>query len=552
MGCCFWGSASVFNTEPSRTEGGKGCCLGLYNFRKTVAASPRRTTTTAEASKTSLLRRGRWVTSGSWLSGIAFPTVSPLERENQDSGSPSLGRGFALDWSLEFPGVSNKLSRRELITQLAGAGLAIPFCGSQILATDPSPADRPVCTATPPVLTSLKPEDDAFLEELEQANFCYFMEQVNPETGLVKDRATAFEPENNVVASIAATGFGLTALCIGSQRNYISLPDARTRVHNALRFLARKVPHHRGFFYHFADMNTGERLWDSEVSSVDTAILLCGILTCHAHFLNPAVRSLAREIFNRVEWTWLSQDTPLLPHGWLPETGFLPYRWDYYSELMMMYLLGLGSSRYPLPAEAWKAWNRQTFEYRRLRYIGSFAPLFVHQYSQAWFDFRGKRDAYADYFQNSVVATEVHRLWCLELGRRFSDYTDDLWGITASDSENGYVAWGGPPHLGPIDGTVVPSAAAGSLPFLTEPVMRVLRTIRTRYPRTWCQYGFVNAFNPLKNWYDNFVIGIDTGITLLMAENARTGFVWKTFMKNAEAQRGMQRAGFTAYTPSST
>jgi len=275
-------------------------------------------------------------------------------------------------------------------------------------------------------------------------------------------------------------------------------------------------------------------------------------VVCHGHFPNPEVRSLAREIFNRVEWTWLSQDTPLLPHGWHPETGFLPYRWDYYSELMMMYLLGLGSSRYPLPAEAWKAWKRQTFEYRRLRYIGSFAPLFVHQYSQAWFDFRGKRDAYADYFQNSVVATEVHRLWCLELGRRFSDYTDDLWGITASDSENGYVAWGGPPHLGPIDGTVVPSAAAGSLPFLTEPVMRVLRTIRTRYPRAWCQYGFVNAFNPLKNWYDNFVIGIDTGITLLMAENARTGFVWKTFMKNAEAQRGMQRAGFTAYTPSST
>lgn len=448
--------------------------------------------------------------------------------------------------------MSNKLSRRELIRQLAGAGLAIPFCGSQIFATEISPEDRPACTTPPPVLTSLKPEDDVFLEGLEQANFCYFMEQVNPETGLVKDRANAFQPENNVVASVAATGFGLTALCIGSQRNYISLRDARTRVQNALRFLARKVPHHRGFFYHFADMNTGERLWDSEVSSVDTAILLCGILTCHAHFMNSEIRSLAREIFNRVEWTWLSEDTPLLPHGWLPETGFLPYRWDYYSELMMMYLLGLGSSRYPLPAETWKAWKRQTFEYRGLQYVGSFAPLFVHQYSQAWFDFRGKRDAYADYFQNSVVATDVHRLFCLELGRRFSDYSDDLWGITASDSENGYVAWGGPPQRGPIDGTVVPSAAAGSLPFLTQPVMRVLRAIRTRYPGAWCQYGFVDAFNPLKNWYDNFVIGIDAGITLLMAENARTGFVWKTFMKNAEAQRGMQRAEFTAYTPSST
>jgi len=215
----------------------------------------------------------------------------------------------------------------------------------------------------------------------------------------------------------------------------------------------------------------------------------------------------------------------------------------------MMYLLGMGSSAHPLPPTTWSAWKRLTFEYDGLRYIGSFAPLFVHQYSQAWFDFRNKRDKYADYFLNSVTATEVHRRFCVELGKQFPDYTEDLWGISASDSEHGYVAWGGPPAMGPIDGTVVPSAAGGSLPFLPIETLRVLKTIRSRYPSAWTKYGFINAFNPLKNWYTSDVIGIDTGIILVMAENLRSGFIWETFMKTAEAQRGMQRAGFQKYTP---
>ncbi len=142
------------------------------------------------------------------------------------------------------------------------------------------------------------------------------------------------------------------------------------------------------------------------------------------------------------------------------------------------------------------------------------------------------------------IATDVHRRFCLELSKQFPDYSDDLWGITASDSQKGYVIWGGPPSTGPIDGTVVPSASAGSLPFLPQPVMRVLQNIKSHYGGAWCRYGFVNAFNPLKNWYDTDVIGIDTGITMIMAENARTGFVWETFMKNQEAKRGMERAGF--------
>jgi hypothetical protein len=168
-----------------------------------------------------------------------------------------------------------------------------------------------------------------------------------------------------------------------------------------------------------------------------------------------------------------------------------------------------------------------SFEYDEFRYIGAFAPLFVHQYSQAWFDFRGKRDRYADYFENSIVATEVHRRFCLELAKQFPDYSPNLWGITASDSAHGYVAWGGPPAVGPIDGTVLPSAAGGSLPFLPQECLRVLRTMKDVYGAgAWSRYEFVNAFNPLRKWYDADVIGIDTGITMVMAENARTGLIW--------------------------
>jgi hypothetical protein len=350
--------------------------------------------------------------------------------------------------------------------------------------------------------------------------------------------------DTSLAASIASTGFGLTAVCIGEKRGFVNRAEARSRVVQALSFLWHKLPTHRGFFYHFANINTGERIWDSEVSSVDTAMLLCGILTCRQHFEDQTISELAHAIFDRVDWTWLSEDTSLLSHGWTPEFGFIPSRWDLYSELMMMYLLGMGSSSHPLSSDAWFAWKRTIFEYDGLRFVGSFAPLFVHQYSQAWFDFRGKRDRFANYFQNSTIATDVHRRFCIGLNEQFVDYTNALWGITASDSDKGYVAWGGPPAMGPIDGTIVPAATGGSLPFLPNATMRVLRTIHDHYPKAWCRYGFVDAFNPLTDWYDSDVIGIDTGITMLMAENARTGFIWDTFMKNPEARRGMDIAGF--------
>jgi len=446
--------------------------------------------------------------------------------------------------------VGRGLSRRQLLKRGAIACACLPFAESAkpfglTSASVPHPPQKLGIYAFPP-------DDEALLEDVEEAAFLYFWEQTNPKTGISRDRCNVRTSTKNDLGSIASTGFGLTALCIGAMRGYVSHAEAEKRALDALTFLWKKLPNHRGFFYHFADINTGERLWESEVSSIDTSILMCGVLTCREYFYGE-VGELALEIFQRIDWTWLSEDTEVLPHGWTPETGFLPYRWDNYSEMMMMYLMGLGSTTYPLKPETWDAWKRTIFEYDGIRYIGAFAPLFIHQYSQAWFDFRNKRDRYADYFLNSIIATDVHRRFCTDLAGRFPDYSDDLWGITASDSVRGYVAWGGPPATGPIDGTVVPAAAGGSLPFLPEATMRVLRTMRGRYgANSWCRYGFVDAFNPLTNWYDTDVIGIDLGVIMVMAENVRSGFVWDTFMKTPEARKGMERAGFTSYQAPTT
>jgi len=388
-------------------------------------------------------------------------------------------------------------------------------------------------------------EEEAFLEEVQRACFGYFWETVNPATGLVKDRSLATGIDARTTASIAATGFGLTALCIADRRGWADKKEILKRVRNTLRFTGTQLTHEHGFYFHFLDMHTGDRVFHSELSSIDTALFLCGVLTCQAYFEDPEIRTMAAAIYEAADWPWLLQGGKTISMGWKPEGGFLKTRWDSYSELMMIYLLGLGSTAHPLPAETWDAWARTYFEFNGIRYIGAHAPLFVHQFSHAWFDFRGKRDKYADYFTNSVIATKVHKLWCLELAEQFPDYSENLWGVSASDSSRGYTAWGGPPTMGRIDGSIVPCAAGGSLPFLPQETLQVLRTIREKYnDRTWRKYGFVDAFNPLTNWNGPDVVGIDAGITLVMAENARTGFVWEQFMKNEAAKRGMARAGF--------
>jgi hypothetical protein len=386
--------------------------------------------------------------------------------------------------------------------------------------------------------------NDQLMDDIEQAAYRYFWEQADPNTGLVKDRALAAGNDTSTLSSIAATGFGLTGLCIADQRGYGDGAAISARVANALDFLLNAMPNVNGFFYHFVDVSTGARAGTSEVSSIDSAILLCGVLTCREHFSDPQITSMAAQIYERVNWPWMLNGGATFSQGWTPENGFLTTRWDTYSELMMLYLLAIGSTTNPVPPSTWQAWSRPTLTYDGLTYITSNAPLAIHQYSHAWFNFQGRKDAYADYFQNSITATQAHLLFCLSLASQFPDYMDNLWGITSSDSEDGYVEWGGPPKIGPIDGTVVPCATAGSLPFEFAQCIQVLRWIRGTYPAAWQRYGFVDAFNPLTGWYDQDVVGIDVGITMLMAENQRTSFVWDTFMQNPEAANAMSLVGF--------
>ncbi len=391
--------------------------------------------------------------------------------------------------------------------------------------------------------------DDAFLEDLSHRTFRYFLEQSDPKTGLVLDRvrtdgSPADENHRNV-ASIAATGFGLTALCIAAERRWIQPSDARERVRNTLRFFAERALKEHGWFYHWLDVNTGERKWKSEVSSIDTALLIGGALTARQYFHEDAeIVHLATVIYERIEFPWMLNDHPtLLAMGWHPETGFIKSRWDDYSEHPMLYLLAIGSPTHPITPQSWYAWKRNWNHYDGYTYLGK-TPLFTYQYSQAWVDFRHRRELkgeHIDYFENSVKATLAHRLFCIELAKEFPGYGPNMWGISASDSIKGYVAWGGPPRDKAIDGTVVPYAAAGSLMFIPQLALPALRTMRERYgERIYGKYGFVDAFNPNTGWVNRDVIGIDLGITLLSAENARTGNVWRWFMRNPEIPRAME------------
>ena len=394
-------------------------------------------------------------------------------------------------------------------------------------------------------------EDQAFLEDLSQRSFRYFIEQAGAESGLVLDRAqTNGNPSGERIASTAATGFGLTALCIGSKRGWISPAAAREQTLKTLRFLRYKVPHEHGWMPHFIHQSTGERAWKSEYSSIDTALLMAGVLSAKAYFQNdPEITQLASQLYERIDFQWmLNGDPGLLSHGWSPEHGFIPTHWDTYSEHMILQILGLGAPHNPLPASAWRAWQRTSFSYSSYQYLNS-GPLFTHQFSQAWLDLRHVTDSvppHTNFFANSITATYAHKAFNQELAKDFPGYSENIWGITASDSAKGYLAWGGPPREASIDGTVVPCAAAGSLMFTPEISVPALRAMQTRFgAQIYGRYGFSDAFNPNTGWVNPDVIGIDLGITLLSAENLRSGDVWNWFMHNPEVTRAYQRAGLT-------
>jgi hypothetical protein len=285
------------------------------------------------------------------------------------------------------------------------------------------------------------------------------------------------------------------------------------------------------------------------VSTSDSTWLTAGALTARQYFReDPVIGQLAGSIYERVDYRWMLNQSPLfLAHGWTPEAGFLPFHYDRYCQLACMYLLGIASPAHALDPKAWYAWSRDPFRYGRYRYFGR-TLLWTYQYPFAWWDFRGRREGKGEriaWFENSAIATHAHRAFCNELKHEFPGYGPDLWGITSSDGPAAYETWGGPPRTGRIDGSIVPCAAAGSLMFTPDICLRALRAMRagTRYgDRIYQRYGFVDAFNPTTGWYAPDVIGIDVGITLLSAENLRTGNVWKWFMANTETRRAFELA----------
>lgn len=438
------------------------------------------------------------------------------------------------------------MSRRELLKWISQSMLLLPALS---VGCKSSRSSGPKKITTAPPSAPYDGTDDELLDEIERAAFKFFWEQAPSATGQVKDRASATGNDSHVNSSIAATGFGLTGLCIADHRGYGNSGEIKDRVLKTLQFIRSNVQGQNGWFYHFVDMNTGARIDKCELSSIDTCLLLCGVLTCRQYYSKDAtITDLATQIYQAVDFPWMLNGGDALSMGWHPETGFIDSRWNHYCELMMIYLLGIGSPTHPLKPESWNAFSRPKVRFQNYEYISGDPNLFTHQYSHAWFDVRAKKDAYADYFENSETATKAHKAFCISLNSEFPDYAENLWGISASDYAKGYTAWGGPPRSGPLDGTVVPYASAGSLPFVPAECLAVLRNIRNSYgAKAWGRYGFVDSFNPLADWYNGDILGIDQGISMLMAENMRTGFVWKTFMANPEVKSAMDAVGFKPY-----
>ena len=315
---------------------------------------------------------------------------------------------------------TNRVSRRRVMRWMGGtalstlAGIAVPGAMAAVVGRvraqgGTKPAPKPA--------VKLTREDSAFLEDLTRRGCMYFYEQAGPVTGQVLDRAANKVSDgsldrNRSIASIAATGFGLSALCVANERKYFPTAEIKTRVQATLQFHLNKLPHQHGFLFHFSDVHTGEPFGFSEVSSIDTAIFLCGALTCRAYFNDPTITDLATQIYDRVEWPWMLNGGDTFAMGWRPSSGFIHSRWNHYCELMMLYLLAIGSKTHSVSPSAWDAFTRPPMVYEDFEYISGADPLFVHQYSHAWFDFAHKQDAYTNYFENSVTATEAHKAFC--------------------------------------------------------------------------------------------------------------------------------------------
>jgi hypothetical protein len=431
----------------------------------------------------------------------------------------------------------------------------------------------------------------AFLDDVQRRTFNWFWETTNPRNGLVPDRAPS--PS---FSSIAAIGFGLTAYGVGAERGYVTREQARERTLATLRFLwnapqgAEPTGNtgYKGYFYHFLDMESGLRYQVNELSSIDTALLMAGVLFCREYFdgaqaEEAELRALADSLYLRVDWPYLQEPGPALRMSWRPERGFGPAEWIGYNEAIILLVLALGSPSHAVSSKAWDAWVTR-YPQRWGKFYGyehlMYAPLFVHQYSHVWIDFRGIQDVFMrgkgiDYFENSRRATLAQRAYAADNPQEWRDYSSDIWGLTASSGPLADTVvvdgrarlfrryWARGAALNDIrdDGTIAPTAVGGSIPFAPDVTIAALMAMRDRYgERVYRRHGFVDAFNPTLNvanvetnrgrivpgvgWFEDDYLGIDQGPILLMAENYRSGLVWQTMRKNPHIVRGLCRAGF--------
>ena len=397
---------------------------------------------------------------------------------------------------------------------------------------------------------TLTQSDEAFVEDLCRRSFRYFWDQADLSTGLVLDRSrcdgTLVPGRNLRVASTALTGFYLTALCIGAERQWQPLDACHERVRQTLRHLLHNQENVRGWLYHFVNQQSGGRVWNCEVSTIDTAFVLAGAITAQQYFERDAeIFELAQDLYSRVDFQWMyNQKAGLLRMGWTPEVGFLEHDWTDYDENSILAFLAIASPTHCLPATCWYSFRRVGIELCGYKFVGR-GPLFTHQYSQGWLRLAELRDGppfRLNYFQNSVVATYAFRELWNSLRSIYPGMHPDIWGNVPSDSSIGYTVWGSPTSRRDMDGSITPSAMAGSLMFAPEICLPGLRAARELFS-DWIygHYGFTDTFNPLREWSNPDVVGINTGITLLSAENLRSGNVWRWFTHSADVQRAMSR-----------
>lgn len=369
--------------------------------------------------------------------------------------------------------------------------------------------------------------DEALIDKVARDSFQYFLHFTPERTGLTRDSSRPGSP-----CSSAAVGFYLASLPVAVENNWLTKKEAYNRALRSLTTLKRKAEHKNGFFYHFIDPHSGRRTWGSEASSIDTALLIAGALVAGEYFKGTSVERLASALYRAVDWQWMTNNSDLISHGYKPETGFIPYYWDMYSEHLIMQALAIGAPSHPLDPRVWTAWRRDSDSVDGNDIIFSYSgSLFTYQFPHAFIDFRDLIDGPTNYFTNSVRATIANKKFCQTHADTYKTYRDGYWGLTASVGPHGYKAYGAEPGMPYHDGTIAPYGAIASLPFTPAASSQFITQLYTEYKdQLYGPYGFKDAFNIDEDWFAREYLAIDQGITVLMYANYKDGLIWDLFM----------------------